>query len=115
MVQHNWRDTDTRDAALRAGFDCCEMTAIVRVLDKHVAPHARALEIGAEGGNNLRIWFDQGFGYWNPKRVDRRGTHYLARFPFGESIPRQGTALGQGQCPVEGQSFPTHVFFEKVP
>lgn len=115
MVQHNWRDTDTRDAALRAGFDCCEMTAIVRVLDKQVTPHARVLEIGAEGGNKLRIWFDQGFGYWSPKRVDGRGAHYLARFPFSESIPRQGRALGQGQCSVEGQSFSTHVFFEKGP
>jgi DEAD/DEAH box helicase domain-containing protein len=115
MVQHNWRDTATRDAALRAGFDYCGMTAVVRVLDKQAVPHARVLEIGAEGGNKLRIWFDQGFGYWNPKRIDGRGNHYLARFPFGDSIPRQGNALGLGQCPIEGQAFSTHVFFEKAP
>lgn len=115
LVQHNWRDTEARNNALRAGFDYCGMTAVVRVLDKHMVPHARVLEFGAEGGQKLRIWLDQGFGYWNPKRGDGHGAHYLARFPFNASVQIQGAALGDGKCPVEGQSFPTHVFFEKVP
>jgi hypothetical protein len=115
LVNHNWHHTDARNNALRAGFDYCGMTAVVRVLDKKMVPHARMLEFGAEGGKKLRIWLDQGFGYWNPKRGDGQGAHYLARFPFKASVEIQGAALGEGKCPVEGQLFATHVFFEKTP
>jgi hypothetical protein len=115
LVRHNWRDTDARNNALRAGFDYCGMTAVVRVMDKQSVPHARVLEFGAEGGQKLRLWLDQGFGYWTPKRGDGHSPHYLARFPFNASVQVQGTVLGEGKCPVEGQSFATHVFFEKVP
>jgi hypothetical protein len=116
LVFHNWRETAIRDQAIAAGFDYCGMTAVVRNVPKSIAAHARMLEIGTVKGNKLKIWFDQGFGYWvvpNPHAKPDKA--FLAQFRFSESSAQQGEALGEGKCHVEGQAFSTQVFYEKAP
>ena len=116
LVFHNWRETAVRDQAIAAGFDYCGMTAVIRNVSKSIAAHARMLEIGTVKGNKLKIWFDQGFGYWVvPNPHAKPAIAYLAQFSFSENPARQGEALGEGKCHVEGQSFSTQVFFEKAP
>lgn len=116
LVFHNWRETTIRDQAIAAGFDYCGMTAVVRNVPKTIAAHARMLEIGTVKGNKLKIWFDQGFGYWVvPNPHAKPAIAHLAQFSFSENPAQQGEALGEGKCHVEGQAFSTQVFFEKVP
>jgi hypothetical protein len=74
------------------------------------------LEIGTVKGHKLKIWFDQGFGYWLvPNPHAKPAIAHLAQFSFSESSTLQGESLGEGKCHVEGQAFSTQVFFEKIP
>ena len=115
QVFHNWPDTRVRDGAIVAGFDYCGMNAVVRNLPRQQASHARVFELVTTEGHRLRIWFDQGFGYWVvPRAQGRSGAGYLSRFVFADSVTMQGEAIGDGKCFVEGQSFATQIFFEKA-
>ena len=116
LVYHNWRETTVRDKAMVAGFDYCGMTAVVRNVPKSIAAHARMLEVTTVEGHKLKIWLDQGFGYWVvPNLHGKQALAHLAQFGFAESPQLQGEALGSAKCHVEGQSFATQVFVEKTP
>ncbi len=115
QIFHNWLDTPVRDAVIKATFKHCGMDAVVRNLPKPSAAHARMLEIGTEDGRKLKIWLDQGFGYWNsPRPGSRSGQGNVTWFNFGETPSWQGQDLAEGRYVVEGQSYPTHLFFEKT-
>jgi hypothetical protein len=113
QVFHNWPTTECRDAAIRAAFASAGPQAVVRNLPKALASHARVLEIGLESGAKLKIWFDQGFGYWVvPKNTSRSSSTTNTRFRFSEPAPFQGDEISKAQVLVEGQAFSTQIFFE---
>lgn len=115
QVFHNWLDTSLRDAVIKAAFKHRGMDAVVRNLPKPAAAHARMLEIGLSDGHKLKVWLDQGFGYWSSPRPGTRAAQTATTwFNFKEGPSWQGEEIGEGRYAVEGQSFATHVFFEKV-
>ncbi|MBK9199174.1 DEAD/DEAH box helicase [Candidatus Skiveiella danica] len=115
QVFHNWLDTNLRDAAIKAAFSYRGMNAAVRNLPKPAAAHARTLEIGLADGHKLKVWLDQGFGYWSSPRPGTRAAQTATTwFNFKEDPSSQGEEISEGRYAVEGQSFATHVFFEKV-
>ena len=88
---------------------------MVRNLTKSLASHARTLEIGMSDGHKLKLWFDQGFGYWTSPRPGTRAAQTASTwFGFNEQFSWQGEELFKGRYAIEGQSFPTHIFFEKT-
>lgn len=114
QVFHNWQNTCVRDAAMKAAFDQRGMNVVVRNLPKSLASHARILEIKMSDGHSLKLWFDQGFGYWGTPRPGTRASQTATTwFGFGEQTSWQGEEIAEGRYAVEGQSFSTHIFFEK--
>jgi hypothetical protein len=115
QVFHNWPTTTERDAAIKAAFDCRGMNAVVRSLTKALASHARTLEVGMSDGHKLKLWLDQGFGYWSGPRPGTRAAQAATTwFGFNEQPSWQGEEIAKGRYAIEGQSFATHIFFEKV-
>jgi hypothetical protein len=115
QVFHNWQSTSSRDSAIRAAFNYRGIEAVVRNLPKPMASHARTLEIGLTDGKKLKVWLDQGFGFWNCPRPGSRAAQAASTwFGFSEEASWQGEEIGEGRYAIEGQAFPTHVFFEKV-
>jgi DEAD/DEAH box helicase domain-containing protein len=114
QVFHNWPSTQVRDAAIKAAFNYRDMDSVVRNLPKPVASHARVLELGTTQGKKLKVWFDQGFGYWVvPRTAGKSGNGQHTRFQFNEPTSLQGKEIGEGRLLVEGQTFATQIFFEK--
>lgn len=114
LVFHNWQCTIERDKAIQVGFERRGMNASVRNVAKPLASHARSLEIGLSDGSKLKLWLDQGFGYWNSPRPGTRAAQSSSNwFGFNELPSWQGEEIAEGRYVIEGQSFPTHVFFEK--
>jgi hypothetical protein len=115
QVFHNWQTTTVRDKAIQAGFERRGMNAVVRNLPKPLASHARSLEIGMSDGHKLKLWLDQGFGYWTSPRPGTRAAQTASTwFGFNELPSWQGDEIAEGRYAIEGQSFATHIFFEKV-
>jgi DEAD/DEAH box helicase domain-containing protein len=115
QVFHNWPSTQDRDAAIKAAFELRGMNAVVRNLLKSQASHARTLEVGMSDGRKLKLWFDQGFGYWTSPRQGTRSAQAVSTwFGFKELPSWQGEELFKGRYAIEGQSFATHVFYETV-
>lgn len=115
QVFHNWQSTTVRDKAIQAGFDQRGMNAVVRNLPKTMASHARSMEIGMADGRKLKLWLDQGFGYWSSPRPGTRAAQTASTwFGFNEQPSWQGGEIAEGRYAIEGQSFVTHIFFEKV-
>ncbi len=115
QVFHNWPSTTDRDRAIKEAFDHRGINAVVRNLSKSLASHARTLEIGMSDGHKLKLWFDQGFGYWTSPRPGTRAAQTASTwFGFNEQFSWQGEELFKGRYAIEGQSFPTHIFFEKT-
>jgi hypothetical protein len=115
QVFHNWQSTLARDSAILAAFGYRGMEAVVRNLPKPMASHARTLDIGLADGKKLKVWLDQGFGFWSTPRPGSRTAQAASTwFGFSEEASWQGEEIGEGRYAVEGQSFPTHVFFEKA-
>jgi DEAD/DEAH box helicase domain-containing protein len=115
QVFHNWQSTHSRDSAISAAFVYRGMEAVVRNLPKPMASHARTLEIGLADGKKLKVWLDQGFGFWSTPRSGSRAAQASSTwFGFSEEPSWQGEEIGEGRYAIEGQSFPTHIFFEKV-
>lgn len=115
QVFHNWPTTTERDAAVKAAFDGRGMNAVVRNLTKALASHARTLEIGMSDGHKLKLWLDQGFGYWSSPRPGTRAAQTATTwFGFNEQPSWQGEEIAKGRYAIEGQSFATYIFFEKV-
>lgn len=115
QVFHNWQSTAVRDKAIQAGFERRGMNAVVRNLPKLMASHARLLEIGMSDGHKLKLWLDQGFGYWTSPRPGTRAAQTASTwFGFNELPSWQGDEIAEGRYAIEGQSFATHIFFEKV-
>ena len=113
QVFHNWPTTESRDAAIISAFAAASTHAVVRNLPKALASHARVLEIGLESGVKLKIWFDQGFGYWMvPKSTSRTSSTANTRFRFNEPPSFQGDEISKAQVLIEGQAFSTQIFFE---
>lgn len=114
QVFHNWPTSTSRDAAVKAAFGSKGIDAVVRNLPKSSATHARMLEIGTVKGRKLKIWLDQGFGYWLvPRTTNRNAMAPQTRFRFNEPPSFQGDDIGQGRVLVEGQAFATQIFIEK--
>ena len=114
QVFHNWQSTTSRDKAIQASFDQRGMGAVVRNLPKHLASHARTLEVGTSDGRKLKLWLDQGFGYWSSPRQGSRAAQTTSTwFDFNAQSSWQGEEIADGRFAIEGQSFATHVFFEK--
>ncbi len=102
-------------AAIRAAFVYRGMEAVVRNLPKPMASHARTLEIGLADGKKLKVWLDQGFRFWSTPRSGSRAAQASSTwFGFSEEPSWQGEEIGEGRYAIEGQSFPSHIFFEKV-
>ncbi len=115
QVFHNWPSTLARDEAIKAAFAYRGIDAVVRNLPKHAASHARTLDIGLADGRKLRIWLDQGFGFWSAPRAGSRAALASSTwFGFNEQPSWQGEELCEGRYAIEGQSYPTHVFYEKT-
>jgi len=113
QVFHNWPTTESRDDAILAAFASNGIQADVESLPKALASHARVLEIGMESGVKLKIWFDQGFGYWVvPKSTSRTSSTANTRFRFNELASFQGEEISKAQVLIEGQAFSTQIFFE---
>jgi hypothetical protein len=73
------------------------------------------LEIGTVKGRKLKIWLDQGFGYWLvPRSTNRNAVAQQTRFRFNEPASFQGDDIAQGRVLVEGQPFATQIFIEKT-
>lgn len=103
-----------REKAIKAGFEQRGMNAVVRCLPKQLASHARTLEIGMADGCKLKLWLDQGFGYWTSPRPGTRAAQAASTwFSFNELPSWQGAEIAEGRYAIEGQSFATHIFFEK--
>lgn len=114
QVFHNWPNSVLRDSAVKAAFGYRGMDAVVRNLPKPMASHARVLEIGTSKGRKLKVWLDQGFGYWVvPRSPGKNAIGQQTRFHFNEPASFQGEDIGEGRVLVEGQTFATHIFFEK--
>lgn len=115
QVFHNWQSTTDRDRAIKEAFAQRGINAVVRNLSKPLASHARTLELGMSDGHKLKLWFDQGFGYWTSPRPGTRAAQTASTwFGFNEQSSWQGEELFKGRYAIEGQSFPTHIFFEKT-
>ena len=114
QVFHNWPSSQVRDAAIQAAFSYRGMDSVVRNLPKPIASHARMLEVGTTHGKKLKVWFDQGFGYWVvPRTAGKSGNGQHTWFQFNEPVSLQGKDIGEGRVLVEGQTFATQIFFEK--
>jgi len=115
QIFHNWQSTNDRDRAIKEAFSQRGINAVVRNLPKPLAFHARSLEIGTSDGYKFKLWFDQGFGYWSSPRPGTRAAQTASTwFGFNEPPSWQGEELFKGRYVIEGQSFSTHVFFEKT-
>lgn len=115
QVFHNWQSTTVRDKAIQAAFGQRGMNAVIRPLPKNLASHARSLEIGMLDGHKLKLWLDQGFGYWSSPRPGTRAARTASTwFGFNELPSWQGEEIAEGSYAIEGQSFATHIFFEKI-
>lgn len=115
QVFHNWQTTTVRDKAIQSGFERRGMNAVVRNLPRQLASHARSLEIGMSDGHKLKLWLDQGFGYWTSPRPGTRAAQTASTwFGFNELPSWQGDEIAEGRYAIEGQSFATHVFYEKT-
>jgi len=114
QVSHNWPSSPVRDAAITAAFSYRGMDSVVRNMPKPMASHARMLELRTNQGKKLKVWFDQGFGYWVvPRSAGRSSMGQQTRFQFNEPVSFQGEDIGEGKVLVEGQTFATQIFFEK--
>ncbi len=108
-VYHNWPTVSDRASAISAAFYYCGMETNLRSMDKRDAMHARLLEIESDDGHISKIWFDQGFSYWQAQSAYRQNL----RFPFAEEANEQGQMIANAQVDVAGQSFPTYLFVER--
>ena len=109
-VWQNWMGDKDREKAVVAAFDYAGLELDIDTVPKCDATHARRLDIGYSDGKFLKIWFDQGFSYWQVPR-DRSG--YAAgrtAYPFSGGDDRQAESIGSPGFSVEGQTYPTYVF-----
>lgn len=109
-IWQNWIGDKERERAVVAAFDYAGLQLDLDTVAKHDAAHARRFDIGYADGKFLKIWFDQGFSYW---QVPRERTGYGAGrtfYPFSGNYDRQAESIGSPGFSVEGQSYPTYVF-----
>ena len=109
-IWQNWVGDRERESAVLAAFDYAGLELDIDTVPKGDATHARRLDIGYSDGKFLKIWFDQGFSYW---QVPRERTGYGAGrtfYPFSGSVDRQAESIGSPGFFVEGQNYATYVF-----
>ena len=76
-------------------------------------PHARPLTLGFRKAGTastdfIRIWLDQGFGYWRSQEPGR-GLHSPTDFNFANGVAEQAAHLRQIEFSVRGQEYPTAI------
>lgn len=114
-IGDNWQDSKIRDAVVTEAF-AIALSASVELSAKppHEIPHARTLTLGfrksgSSGATDIvRIWLDQGFGYWRSHEPGR-GLTSRTDFNFSSGVVEQATHLRQVELSVRGQEFPTTI------
>jgi len=105
-VWHDWLDAEQRNNAIRAACQHEKWDVTLLTPEKRQVPHSRLLNIRLQSGNSIRIWFDQGFGYW------KKAPHGVGdvSFPFSAPLPEQTKKIVSMNVAIESQDFPTMIF-----
>ncbi|MDO9597458.1 MAG: DEAD/DEAH box helicase [Azoarcus sp.] len=108
-VWQDWADDQQRNAATAAACEYAGWELHLESVDKRTAPHSRRLDLHLQDGGVVKLWFDQGFGYWHVPR-DGGGGH----FRFNASAEQQGEYIACMSGRIEGQGYETYVFVAQV-
>lgn len=103
-VWQDWTNDQQRDATLAAACEYAGWELELASVDKRAAPHSRRLDFCLQGGGVVKLWFDQGFGYWH---VPREGGGH---FRFSAPPEQQGERIACMAGRVQGQGYETYVF-----
>lgn len=107
----DWQRTDLRDAALRAAFEFCGMTASVNSRYKNDVSHGRRLVVRFNDGTGVTVWLDQGLSYWTVSRQQSRTA--VAVFTMDDDIEILGARLAEIKIGIEGHELPTQLFVDQ--
>jgi ATP-dependent helicase YprA (DUF1998 family) len=99
----NWQEAKERNQTIRKACEYGGWTLHMNTLNKRQIPHSRLLEFHLQNGASLKMWLDQGFGYWNAAQSN-------AFFPFGQNDECQAKQISATRAKIEGQGFETHIF-----
>ena len=100
---------DSRDTAIRAACINAKWNVKLTSLDKRQVQHSRSLEFNLQSGKTVKIWLDQGFGYWKIFNGNRF-------FPFTATPDEQAKKITDiimnKTTMVDGRDFETCIFIE---
>jgi hypothetical protein len=104
-----------RDAVVTEAFSVALSTSIeLSPKPPQDVPHARTLTLGfaksglATATDFVRIWLDQGFGYWRSQEPGR-GLVSRTGFNFSGGVSEQAALLRQMEFSVRGQEYSTAI------
>jgi ATP-dependent helicase YprA (DUF1998 family) len=107
-VWQDWANEKQRDAVINAACEYAGWELKLESVDKKVASHSRRLDVHLSGGDVVKLWFDQGFGYWHMPR-DGGGGY----FRFSAPAEQQGESVACLAGRIQGQGYETYVFVSR--
>jgi ATP-dependent helicase YprA (DUF1998 family)/DNA-directed RNA polymerase subunit RPC12/RpoP len=107
-IWNDWPDAGKRNEVIIAACEYTGWRVELMPLDKRQVQHSRLLELHLQSGKSVKMWFDQGFGYWKVSNSTR--DRY---FPFNASSQEQVKKIADLKANIEGQNFATQIFIAR--
>lgn len=107
-IWHDWENDEDRNNAITAACKYSGWDIELETVDKRIAAHSRQFDIHLSDGSVIKVWFDQGFGYWHSVREGRIG-----HFDFNAVPTRQGESIACMAGRIQGQDYETFMFVSR--
>jgi ATP-dependent helicase YprA (DUF1998 family) len=110
-VSENWNANEDRKHVFEEYIDQTGYNLEFFSTEKKNLPHARIMTLTFEGKTKVKLFLDQGFGYWNIN-YHNPGNEY----PFQDNLKNQVEAIKEGRWLIRNGRWPTVLFVieEKV-
>jgi hypothetical protein len=104
-ISENWNSNEDREKVFKeyiyqTGYDLEFLST-----EKRNLPHARIMTLTFEDKTKVKLFLDQGFGYWNIN-YHNPGNGY----PFNENYKIQAKAIKGSECLIKSAMWPTVLF-----
>jgi len=118
-VYADWKDSNVRDAVMKASFEYLGLDVQLLVQDKFAVQHGRLLTVEFSTGKHLTIRLDQGVGYWRVSSQAHSPKKFFTWFEFGPTgtagleparIQEQAKRVAEMAVVIEGGALPTELF-----
>ncbi len=104
-VAQNWLDDQARQMVIEALSKQATFDLRFAVISKRQLPHARTLALTFDDGTVIKLFLDQGFGFWN---INWNGSGN--DYDFKATAVEQAQLMSTGPWQVVGGYWPTVVF-----